>query len=203
MLQFVLEIVAHGKRQFAWIFECVPAVYLSGEDCPRGARSELYDFLFEVGLIRFICFFLVADLCEGTFFARHMSHCPVCVQVFSAHIVVLGFADLVGLREDVDERVVREVWSLMDCLGAFLPRCVVALTICVTPMCMCVCTFTTLVLRKKKAQCVVLLSMEIHWIEISMSATLRAQGSPMSRVLCPQHHGATCPLQFSCWPFFL
>ena len=44
MLQFVSEIVAHGKRHFVLIFECAPAVYVSGEDCPRGAGSELYVF---------------------------------------------------------------------------------------------------------------------------------------------------------------
>ena len=57
MLQFVSEIVAHGKRHFVLIFECSPAVYVSGEDCPRGAGSELYVFLSDVGLTRFMVFF--------------------------------------------------------------------------------------------------------------------------------------------------
>ena len=75
-------------------------------------------FLSDVGPTRFMVFFLVADLCEGTFFACHISHCPVCVPGFFARIVFLGFADLVGLREDAGERVVREVGSLTNCLGA-------------------------------------------------------------------------------------
>ena len=48
MLHFVSEIVAHGKRHCVWISECAPAVYLSGEDCTRGARSELYVFFFSM-----------------------------------------------------------------------------------------------------------------------------------------------------------
>ena len=40
------------------IFECSPAVYVSGEDCPRGAGGgELYVFLSDVGLTRFMVFF--------------------------------------------------------------------------------------------------------------------------------------------------
>ena len=56
MLQFVSEIVAHGKRHFVLIFECSPAVYVSGEDCQEVRGVNCMFFLSDVGLTRFMVF---------------------------------------------------------------------------------------------------------------------------------------------------
>ena len=56
-------------------------LYMSGEDCPRGTRSELNVFSMQVQFVSEV-FVFVVDLCGAVFFGRHMLHSLMCVPAF-------------------------------------------------------------------------------------------------------------------------